>query len=71
MTRLDPDWLEALDEAMLKSLAIDHVDAGTDDRELAWYSDLPAKDAAKAYGQDYDMCRVDTFWPPRRLAMNS
>lgn len=48
---------------MLDFFAIDHAEAGMDRKELGWYADLPAKDAALAYGQDFDLCRVDTFWP--------
>lgn len=63
MNRIDAVWLREFDEAMLGFFAIDHADAGMDDRELSWYADLPAKDAALAYGKDLDLCRVDTFWP--------
>jgi hypothetical protein len=63
MNRIDADWLRDFDEAMLGFFAVDHADAGMDERELSWYADLPAKDAALAYGQDFDLFRVDTFWP--------
>jgi hypothetical protein len=63
MNRIDADWLREFDEAMLGSFAIDHAEAGMDERELSWYADLPAKEAALAYGQDFGLCRVDTFWP--------
>lgn len=63
MNRIDSDWLWDFDEAMLGFFAINHTDAGMDERELSWYADLPAKDAALAYGQDFDLCRVDTIWP--------
>lgn len=63
MNRVDADWLREFDEAMLGYFAIDHADAGKDERELSWYADLQAKEAALAYGQDFDLCRVDTFWP--------
>jgi len=64
MTDIDPTWLAAFDAALLKRYAIDHVDAGLDLRLLSLYSNLPAMDAAAAYGEDYDLERVDTFWPP-------
>lgn len=67
MTRIDADWLEAFDEAMLKFFAIDHADAGMDQSLLECYQDLDASEAALAYGEDYDLCRVDTFWPPPGL----
>jgi len=62
MNRIDADWLRKFDEAMLCFFAIDHADAGMDERELSWYADLPPDDAALAYGQDFDLSRVDTFW---------
>jgi hypothetical protein len=63
MAQIDSDWLRDFDEAMLGFFAIDHAEAGMDKEELGWYAHLPAKDAALAYGQDFDLCRVDTFWP--------
>jgi len=63
MNRIDADWLREFDAAMLGFFAIDHADAGMDERELAWYADLPPTDAALAYGRDFDLCRVETFWP--------
>lgn len=67
MLQIDRDWLQDFDEAMLRLYAIDHTDAGRDGKELAWYCDLPAGEAALAYGEDFDLCRVDTFWPPSGL----
>lgn len=67
MAEIDPEWLKAFDEAMVGFFAIDHADAGMDEKELGWYADLPAKDAALAYGQDFDLCRVDTFRPSSGL----
>ena len=67
MNRIDAVWLQDFDEAMLGFFAIDHADAGMDERELSWYADLPAKDAALAYGEDFDLCRVDTFWRSSRM----
>jgi len=63
MNRIDADWLREFDEAMLGYFAIDHAEAGMDERELSWYADLRPSDAALAYGQDFDLGRVDTFWP--------
>jgi len=71
MTRIDGDWLEAFDEAMLGFFAIDHADAGMDQCLLECYSDLPAREAALAFGEDYELCRVDRFWPPPQLVLNS
>jgi len=67
MNRIDADWLREFDEAMLCFFAIDHADAGMDERELSWYADLPPSDAALAYGQDFGLCRVDSFWPTSGL----
>ena len=63
MNRIDADWLREFDAAMLGFFAIDHAEAGMDERELSWYVDLPPSDAALAYGRDFDLCLVDTFWP--------
>lgn len=67
MNRIDADWLREFDEAILGSFAIDHAEAGLDETELSWYADLPPRYAALAYGRDFDLCRVDTFWPSPRL----
>jgi hypothetical protein len=61
MTRIDGGWLEAFDEAMLGFFAIDHADAGMDQCLLECYSDLPAREAALAFGENYELCRVDRF----------
>lgn len=71
MTRIDGDWLEAFDEAMLGFFAIDHADAGMDQCLLECYSDLPAREAALAFGEDYELSRVDVVWPPRGLTLTS
>lgn len=62
MAGIDGDWLREFDAAMLFFFAINHEEAGMNERELAWYGDLLPKDAALAYGRDFDLCRVDTFW---------
>ena len=67
MTRIDPDWLEAINEAMLEFLVIDRANDGTDHFLLECYRDLRPREAALAYGKDYDLCRVHTFWPPLGL----
>lgn len=71
MYRIDSAWLEDFDEAMFGFFAIDHADAGMDQLLLECYSDLPAREAALAFGEDYELCRVDTFWPPPRLVFSS
>lgn len=71
MTRIDGDWLEAFDEAMLGVFAIDRADAGMDQHLLECYSDLPAREAALAFGEDYELSRVDTFRPVRGLGLSS
>lgn len=71
MTRIDGDWLEAFDEAMLGFFAIDHADAGMDQYLLQCYSDLSAREAALAFGEDYELSLVDMFWPVRGLGLSS
>ncbi|MDY0956112.1 hypothetical protein SOM22_16155 [Stenotrophomonas rhizophila] len=56
--------LEAFDEAMLGFFAIDHADAGTDRFLLECYADLPAKEAALAFGEDYELARRARACPP-------
>ncbi|MGH8039321.1 MAG: hypothetical protein ACREPD_16405 [Stenotrophomonas sp.] len=71
MERIDSDWLRTFDEAMLSFFAIDHAEAGMDEKELSWYVDLPPEEAALAYGTDFDLCRIDTLWSshgPKRPA---
>ena len=70
MTRIDGDWLEAFDEAMLGFFAIDHADAGMDQYLLECYSDLPPRDAALAFGEDYELCPVDILRSPAKLMLN-
>lgn len=67
MNKIDGEWLAEFDEAMVGFFAIDHAEAGMGREELGWYSDLPAKEAALAFGEDFELCRVDTFWPPPGL----
>ncbi|WP_317213673.1 hypothetical protein [Stenotrophomonas sp. C3(2023)] len=64
MFEVDPEWLGAFDAALQELFAIDHVDAGLDSRLISLYSDRAPREAAMAYGDDYDLDRVDTFWPP-------
>lgn len=63
MTKIDSEWLKAFDEALLALFAINHSDAGMDEFLLGCYADLPARDAALAFGEDYDLDRDDALWP--------
>lgn len=71
MTRIDGEWLETFDEAMLGFFAIDHADAGMDQYLLKCYSDLPPTEATSAFGEDNEFCRVDTVWPKPKLSLSS
>ena len=64
--RLSQRSLRAFDEAMLEFYSIDHWDAGVDEYLLACYTDLPAREAALAFGEGYDLNRMDPFWSLRR-----
>jgi hypothetical protein len=55
-------WTEQFDQALKKFFAIDHIDAGLDEEQLARYRDLDPQEAALVYGQDYDLDRVDGPW---------
>lgn len=65
MTKIDPAWLEAFDKELLHLFAIDHRDAGMDEYLLGCYADLPPREAALAFGSDYDLERDDALWPRR------
>lgn len=63
MTPIDPTWLAAFDAELLYLFAIDHQDAGMDVFLLRCYADLPPREAALAFGADYDLERDDALWP--------
>ncbi|WP_079220416.1 hypothetical protein [Stenotrophomonas maltophilia] len=63
MTKIDSEWLKAFNEALLALFAINHSDAGMDEFLLGCYADLPPRDAALAFGEDYDLDRDDALWP--------
>ena len=54
---------EALFTFMKRFFGINHEDAGMDEKDLARYRDLSPEDAAKTFGEDYDLDRIDRgFW---------
>ncbi len=59
---VDPEWLRDFDVAMKSLFAIDHIDAGLGNDHLARYADLPAREAALQFGEDYDLSRIDIGW---------
>ncbi|NWF34430.1 hypothetical protein HH110_15430 [Stenotrophomonas sp. SAM-B] len=71
MNKIDTDWLEEFDEAMLGLFAINHSDAGMDEALLVSYYDLEPREAALAFGNDYDLDRAYVVWPPVGLLLNS
>ncbi len=71
MNKIDTDWLEEFDEAMLGLFAINHSDAGMDEALLVSYYDLEPREAALAFGNDYDLDRAYVAWPPVGLLLNS
>jgi len=71
VTKIDREWLKAFDEAMLGLFAIDHSDAGMDECLLGCYADLPPREAALAFGDDYDLDRDDALWPRLGLERQS
>lgn len=68
MLPIDPAWLAAFDAELLYLFAIDHQDAGMDASLLGCYADLPPREAALAFGSDYDLERDDALWPRSRDA---
>lgn len=71
MTKIDSEWLKDFDEALLALFAINHSDAGMDEFLLGCYVDLPPRDAALAFGEDYDLDRDDALWPRLGLERQS
>ncbi|WP_202908078.1 hypothetical protein [Stenotrophomonas maltophilia] len=71
MTTIDTAWLGAFDEELLYLFAIDHCDAGIDEYLLGRYADLPPREAALAFGSDYDLERDDALWPRPGVALQS
>jgi len=71
MNKIDTDWQEEFDEAMLGLFAINHSDAGMDEALLVSYYDLEPREAALAFGNDYDLDRAYVAWPPVGLLLNS
>ncbi|HIE5355979.1 TPA: hypothetical protein ACXNP2_002592 [Stenotrophomonas maltophilia] len=63
MTRIDAAWLEAFDKELLHLFAIDLGNTGMDEYLLACYADLPPREAALAFGSDYDLERDDALLP--------
>lgn len=55
-------WTHEFDANLKRYYAIDHVDAGLSEQDLARYRDLTPQEAALAFGQDYDLDRVDGPW---------
>ena len=55
-------WIKSFDQYMIKFFGVNHIDLGADEDELAYYSNLEPKEAALAYGDDYDLSRVDAGW---------
>ena len=62
MITVDSSWLSKLDDAMKMLFAIDHDDAGMSEEVLLRYSDLPPREAALQFGEDYDLQRIDIGW---------
>ncbi|AWH44700.1 hypothetical protein C1926_06520 [Stenotrophomonas sp. ZAC14A_NAIMI4_1] len=63
MTPIDPTWLQTFDYELRDLFGIDHGDAGMNAQLLRLYADLPPRDAALAFGNDYDLERDDALWP--------
>lgn len=59
---VDPNWLREFDSEMKRLFAIDHSEAGMGSKELSRYSDMPPREAALCFGEDYDLQRTDIDW---------
>lgn len=56
---ISDSWLSSFDEQLKKFFGIDHKDAGISDEQMLAYVDLEPRDAAIAFGEDYDLDRID------------
>ncbi|MDV9042027.1 hypothetical protein [Stenotrophomonas sp. RAC2] len=71
MAKIDAEWLEDFDEALLGLFAVGHSDAGMDEYLLNCYANLEQREAAMAFGNDYDLPRTPFLWPMTGLALQS
>jgi len=71
MTPIDAEWLEDFDQALLSLFATNHREAGMDAYLLSCYADLEPREAAMAYGNDYDLTRTPLLWPMPGLVLHS
>ncbi|WP_256644148.1 hypothetical protein [Stenotrophomonas sp. 9(2022)] len=71
MTTIDAEWLEDFDRALLSLFAISHGEAGMDAYMLGCYADLEPREAAMAYGNDYDLARTPLLWPVPGLVLHN
>jgi len=62
MATIDSRWLEQFGAAMKHYFAIEVADLGLSETELSWFVDLSPENAALAFGEDYDVQRVDIDW---------
>ena len=67
MIELDPVWLKTFDAEMVREFGIDHTDAGLDVQTLLSYAELLPREAALAFGRDYDLEFDDALWPRRTV----
>ncbi|MDV9042033.1 hypothetical protein [Stenotrophomonas sp. RAC2] len=52
-------------------VAADHPNAGLGKWVQGCYADLPPREAAAAFGSDYDLERDDALWPRPGMALQS
>jgi len=71
MTPIDADWLEDFDHALLSLFATTRREAGINAYLLGCYADLEPREAAMAYGNDYDLARTPLLWPMPGLVLHS
>jgi len=71
MAPINATWLRAFDCELRHLFGIDHGDAGMDEQLLRLYADLPPREAALAFGNDYDLERDDALWPRPGIPLRS
>lgn len=55
-------WLNDFDGFMKQFFGIDSNDAGVSEERLIPYRNLPPREAALEFGEEYDLDRIDRGW---------
>lgn len=56
---ISESWIAAFDAHLMKLFGINHLDAGLVDERMLAYTDLEPREAALAFGEEYELDPVD------------